>query len=577
MSRRSPRARALLALLGAVLCLGALYAGGVPYAGYEIHYGRFGWGPFELAFLVNYLLLGLTAVGLAGAAAALLAGDRLVALFDRLETLPPRAVAGATTAAAGALVVLITLVRFLLLRDTAITDDENVYAFMARVFASGRLYAPSAPEAIRAFFDNQFIVNNGKWHGMFFPGHGALLAVGERLGALRWVPTVSAVLTALLAFLVARRLFGRRAAILTLALLALSPYFVMSSATLLAHSTAALFIMAFLYAVLRAQDTSAQALWWLAAGLALGWAGHTRPVAAAAFAVPWVVWLGIRLKQDPGRRRIAGSALFCLAGALTLAVFFAYNQAVAGHPLRTGYHTYSALYRFPVDIGAIKAPPPLPSLYELGYTAERLNFWLFGWPVSLILLPFFRRSVEAVLLLAATAAVVVAYAVSTLPTINAAGPAHYSELAAPLVILSASGLEQLVLRARGWTAPAGGEGFVLGAGVAAVACALLVFLPVYGSSLRAMSALARAPYDLVEGRRLDRAVVFVHSLPSLSWRPGAWVYFHRNNRPDLSDRILFVKDLGPERNKELMRAMPDRAPYAMGVRDRDLLLVPLRP
>jgi hypothetical protein len=59
--------------------------------------------------------------------------------------------------------------------------------------------------------------------------------------------------------------------------------------------------------------------------------------------------------------------------------------------------------------------------------------------------------------------------------------------------------------------------------------------------------------------------------------PGAWVYFHRNPSPDLSDPVLFVKDLGPERNQALMQAMPGRAPFAMGVKDNRLLLVPLRP
>jgi hypothetical protein len=45
--------RAITLAAGAALSLGALYAGGIPYAGYEVHYGRFGWGPFELAFLAT--------------------------------------------------------------------------------------------------------------------------------------------------------------------------------------------------------------------------------------------------------------------------------------------------------------------------------------------------------------------------------------------------------------------------------------------------------------------------------------------------------------------------------------------
>jgi hypothetical protein len=47
--------------------------------------------------------------------------------------------------------------------------------------------------------------------------------------------------------------------------------------------------------------------------------------------------------------------------------------------------------------------------------------------------------------------------------------------------------------------------------------------------------------------------------------------------PDLSDRVLFVKDLGPERNRELMRYLPSRVPYLMGMRGGDLVLLPLAP
>src|SRR4029450_6947819 len=112
----------------------------------------------------------------------------------------------------------------------------------------------SLPPALRPFLDNQFIVNTGKMYGMYFPGHPAALAMGERLHLMQWIPTVSAALTVPLAFGVARRLFGLRSALLTLLLLVVSPYFLFPSATLLAHSTAAVLLMTFLYAALRLRE-----------------------------------------------------------------------------------------------------------------------------------------------------------------------------------------------------------------------------------------------------------------------------------------------------------------------------------
>jgi hypothetical protein len=553
----------------------ALWVGGVPYQGYQVLYGRFGWGPGETAFLVNYLLLGTAAVGCLGLAAARAWGPGLVALFDRLGGLSPRAGVAVAAVAVAALAALITATRLSLYRDSAITDDENVYAFMARVFAQGRLWVASPPPPLRRFFDNQFIVNDGKWYGMFFPGHGALLALGEAVGAMRWVPTLSALATALLGWRIAVRLFGPRAGILALGLLPLSPYVVASSATLLAHSTAALFLALFAYGCLRTREPRASPLWWLLAGLALGWAGHTRPLAAAAFGVPWLAWLALGLRRDPSPRRLLGAALLGLAGVLAVGGFLAYNLALSGDPFSTGYHTYSRLYRFPVAIGALQAPMPLPVVYEVTYTLERLNFWLFGWPLSLGLLPFFRRTAESLTLGAAALAVILAYGLSTLPTINAAGPAHYAELAVFLVVLSAGGLDRAVERLRGWSPRA--AQVALGGVLASVACAALGFAPVYAGSLRSMSAVARAPYDLVERQGLDRAVVFVHSLPALHVSPGAWVYYHRNPSPDLSDRVLFVRYLGQSENRVLMRALPDRTPYAMGLSEGRLVLVPLSP
>src|SRR5260370_9290716 len=98
------------------------------------------------------------------------------------------------------------------------TDDENAYMFMARVFASGKLYLASMPVDVRPFFDNQFIINDGKWYGIYFPGHPLVLALGAVVGAERWMPSLVADAMVGLAFMVARLIFGSRAALSATAL-----------------------------------------------------------------------------------------------------------------------------------------------------------------------------------------------------------------------------------------------------------------------------------------------------------------------------------------------------------------------
>jgi len=372
---------------------------------------------------------------------------------------------------------------------------------------------------------------------------------------------------------VGRRVFGQRAALLALPLLALSPFFVLSSATLLAHSTAAVLLMAFIYATLRVLERPARSIWWLAAAAALSWAGLTRPLSAAAFALPWLVLLAWRLWPRAGRRVLVNAVLFGLVGAGAAALLGAYHIALAGDPFTTGYHTFGRITRMSFTLGALAAPTPFPSLYELGYTLARLNFWLFGWPVSLAFLPFLRRTGEGIALLAGPAAVLALFAVTTVPSINVVGPVHYAELIAPLVLVSASGLEQVTQWVRGRLRVSAGR--VLGLPLAATVCALVLYHPLYLGSLGAMGRVSRAPYDLVDAAGLDHAVVFVRTLGALEFPPLSWAYLPRNPSPGLTDRVLYVRDLGEPRNRDLIAFMPDRAPFWMGIRDGRLVLAPL--
>jgi hypothetical protein len=152
---------------------------------------------------------------------------------------------------------------------------------------------------------------------------------------------------------------------------------------------------------------------------------------------------------------------------------------------------------------------------------------------------------------------------------------YYAETIVPLIVLTASGLERVIVLARERLGETRLTRALIAAPIAGVLASLLAFVPFQVASLRLMADVTQAPYDLVAARGLDNALVFVRSLSSLSVTPGSWAYYHRNNSPDLSDRILFVRDLGAERNKDLMRYLPGRTPYLMAMANRELVLVPL--
>ena len=568
--------RALLwSLLGA-LCLAIIHVSALANGYYQIYYGRFGWGLPEVAFLLHYVLFGTFAMACLARALSLGVGDSLARGFDRLGTLARSERAALVCASASVTFGAITLVRYGLLRNTPITDDENAYEFMARVFASGKLYLASLPAEIRPFFDNQFIVNDGKWYGMYFPGHPLILALGARVGAEHWVPSVVTAMSVLMGYLVGRRIFGPRTAAISALLFPVCIYLVLPSATLLSHSTAALTLLVFVYAAIRIEECPDRIRWWAVAGIALAWAGLTRPLAPAVFAMPWMVGLIFRLKGS-GPRVWLGGALFVSIGLVGVGLLLGYNYALTGAPLETPYERFGALTGHAYLAGKLPAPWPLPTIYEIGHSLLRLNFWEFGWPLSLLFVPFFRRTSLSIRLLLSACAVPGVYALIGMTNVYALGPTHYSEVAILVCILSASGIEELVARARAWPSGERWARLVMGLPVAGATCMLLVFLPIHAASLRQMSELTRAPYDLVDENGLDRAIVLVESLPVLRVPPGAWAYFHRNPKPDLSDRVLFVKYLGPTSEQRLSRFFPDRRLYVMGMQDGRLVVTAIRP
>jgi dolichyl-phosphate-mannose-protein mannosyltransferase len=551
---------------GAALLLAAFWVAADWSDRYLMHYGSFTPSRGDVTAKLNLLLFVLPATLLAARALAGW-GPSLVAMFDRLARVRrtwPWAVAVGL-----AVLLLAAGARVGVLRGGPVTDDENVYEFQARIFLSGRLYLESQPPEVRPFFDNQYVVNNGKWYGLYFTGHPALLALASRFGLGEWLGPLAAALTVLLACASARRLFGPRVAVLTGALLLVSPFFVTLSASHLSQPSSSLMLALFIYAWLRLQEAPPAPVWWAVAAAALAYGVLIRPQTAVAMSLPFLVCLAWRRWRGAFRPGLAGPALAVLILAGGAAIALSINHALTGNALRAGYHAY-------LDQGAKWVFPFGPSytIREMSRALTELNVWLFGWPVSLAFVPFFARRDLAWALAAAPVTALTWYGLVAVPSVVVVGPVYYGECIVPLAILSASGIERVAsaLRERFGDALAGQA---LAWPLVATVAACLTFVPVQLASLRLMSGIARAPYDLVAARGLDQALVFVHSLPARHVEPGAWVYFHRNPEPDLSDRVLFVRDLGPERDKVLAARLAPRAPYVMGMRAGKLVIEPL--
>ncbi len=460
------------------------------------------------------------------------------------------------TAGLVAVVVLLAAlgVSHLVLNGTPLTDDENAYLFQARIFSLGSLTWPSPPH--RELFDNRFIINDGRWYSQYPPGHPALLVPGVLVGDPWLVPAAEAAVTVFLLAWCACRLFGRRSAAWTAVLAASSPFLIGISATLLSHISCLMALTAFLAAGIRATSRRASPIWAGVAALLFGLAVLIRPFSACAVGLPLIGLLIVRWRRcgRPWRAVVA----FAGGGLAMLMLQLWLNWRMNGNPFFSGYVIYwfpRTGWRSPFGFGSFPwgmVHTPALGLANLWHNMVRLNAWLLGWPVSLVLVFLgvrwtWRRFETRWLTLAALFSPL-AYVAYFWPGVADVGPVLLSETMVALLVLAGVGIGRAPVRwrtvAAGWAA-------------ASVVLAGATFHRAEVAPLRATAANARAPFEAARAASgTERAAVLVPDdlgpFPLRSWfvgRPQPW--------PDLRDRVLFLRDV-PGAETAAPEAFPNR-------------------
>lgn len=211
----------------------------------------------------------------------------------------------------------------------------------------------------------EFGVRPGQPLANLQPGYPLFLAgvyalFGHHLWAARGAQALVGALTALLAFLLGRRLFGERAGILAAGGVALSPELVAASSLLLTEVWFAFLLSVAVWAFLAGESSGSPARS-VAAGLAVGVASLTR--GAALVLLP--VMAGSILLRRPRPRAFVLAGLFVVASLLPLAPWIARNYIRFGAfiPVRTtgGHAAWSGNY-LPWDGRWRGNEPPLSDL-----------------------------------------------------------------------------------------------------------------------------------------------------------------------------------------------------------------------
>lgn len=227
--------------------------------------------------------------------------------------------------------------------------DEYAYLFQAETLLQGRFHSPSHA-ATPALFDQIHVLNEGRMASRYYPGTGAWMAPFVSVGRPIIGHWIAGALAAALMFLTAREIGGTLCGWIAGLLTSMSPGIGIFSNLLLAHHPTLLGLSVFLWAMVRLFRTASARSAFIA-GCGLSFAMLCRPMTAAAFALPfglWMLWRIVRggfgtVDVAPASRMrvVAAMAIPLLAG---ISVMYAYNRSITGDGLKMPYQLYTDLY-----------------------------------------------------------------------------------------------------------------------------------------------------------------------------------------------------------------------------------------
>jgi hypothetical protein len=354
----------------------------------------------------------------------------------RIAQRPRLAVAGIFVAA---LAVRAVFIPVLPIPHPAITDEFS-HLLVADTLAHGRLTNPTHPEWVH--FESIHTIQQPTYNSDYFPGQGAVLALGERLGN-PWIAMwlLSAAMCAALAWMIGGwlpPLWGLFGGLLAILRFDIASYWINGYyGGCLAALGGALALGAYPRLLRRS-----------AVGMSLVFAfgiviiGFTRPFEGLAVALPAVAILAFAILQRRTRWWVAIPALAVMAAGL--AALLIYNRAVTGDPLRPPYAVNQATYGWPMTLPWFHPPKvqfrhvELQRYYDYELDVhERMNpvlkrarsaeeLWRFYFgpalSVPLIVLPLVwrRRRLRALMIMAALTIVLALIDVGASPHYEAA-------------------------------------------------------------------------------------------------------------------------------------------------------------
>ncbi len=445
-------------------------------------------------------------------------------------------------------------------------QDEVAYILQAKMFAAGQLTVPAPPEALQPGLEYYlFEVRDGEWIVTPPPGWPAVLSLGVLMGAPWLLNPILAALCIPLAYDLVRRVWNRETAVLTIILMAVSPWYLGTAAALMPHIASLFLVLMCWWLLVRSTHGEAGVALALVAGLAMGWVFVIRQLEGVLLGVLTGLWLLAFLRQQGGFLR---GVLYGIGCVITGSAYLITNYLVTGSPLTAPLARYlgdlwsdgANAYGFGDGIGpaggwgTLDLAPghsPFEGVMNTGQNIAMVDLEFLGWGVGSLALLWcaflLRRPTRADLAMA----LVILTIVGTLFLYWFSGsfyigPRYWFMTLFPIAVLSALGFLALDNRLAQLGVPEAGSRDVL-----LVLCvfSLLVFTPWRG--VEKYHEYGGFTSTVRDAGPFTNEIVFVQS-----GEPGSALYMNDPLFPD--ETPIFMIDQGENTNVTVVNTMPDR-------------------
>lgn len=343
--------------------------------------------------------------------------------------------------------------------------DSVIYATQAKILMAGGL-TDASPGVELVALERRLMVGVEGLYGKYPIGWPMVLSLFMLIDA-GWFANVFLVLAnAVLTGVIAHRILSREIAVLSVMLMLLSGFSIISSAEWLSHIATSFWLLlfylmyefAFIDAGLREKSFDQRFLLFsILCGLALFMAVLTRQFDALVFSIPVMAHAFVTLLRDPKRNAVL-LAPVALVGACALGVLLYVNKHQIGNLFTTGYG--AGYLDQLLNMMTNAATKPVDYLLWFQQSLHEVNLmWFAGVGVFLPLVvmgwmypPIRTRRTS--LFLACSGGILLAYVFATIRGISWYGPRWYLPLLPAFSILAAAGIMQLIAVVKAFDAKA---------------------------------------------------------------------------------------------------------------------------